>query len=283
MLTVDKVEDVLQEIVKNMDGVTSILVGTLGSILDEEEVSIEFLSQLCSGLHKIDIHTVIFETHYTTVNHKVCRWLRELLPDKDIVIEIGLESADDLVLKKCLNKKIDIEALKTTIQQVHEDGCSITANVFLGAPFLSPREQIEDTIKTIRWSIVNSVDSIVIFPANIRRGTLLERLYKEKKYEQVMNWQVLEVLKNVPLHYLDRVYLSWYGDWIDYDADGVPENIPPYSCPVCAAQWQEFYRQFLSNSTAEKRKTLIDHFNAQAFDCICYHRFRSLFQSDSSR
>lgn len=278
MLTEDKVDAVLHKIKEQSQQITSILIGTLGSVLDPAEVSWTFLEKLCHGLNQLDIITVIFETHYTTVTHEICYLLRSLLPNKDIVIEIGVESANSTVLEECLHKQINIKEVEKTVELIHEYGFSVTANVFLGAPFLSPREQVDDSVETVRWAIHHFVDSVVIFPANIRKNTLLGSLYRQQKYNRITHWQILNVLQRVPEDYLNRIYLSWFGDWIDYDSDGTSENIPPYACEACSAIWQEFYCKFLSEPRSDKRKQLLLQFESHVGDCSCRRQFRAMFE-----
>ena len=275
LLTEKKVEALLPKIQDAAVGMNSILIGSLGSVLDMAEVSRKCLSKICRFLNESSLETIIFETHYTLVNDEVCQWLKKQMPLKDIVIEIGLESADEFVQEKCLNKKIDLEVLESKIDMLHSYDMSITANAFLGAPFLSVTEQIEDTEKTIQWAVDHGVDSVVLFPANIRKNTILEELYRNGKYSRMQHWAVFEVLWRIPWHYLNRIYLAWYGDWIDVGADGVNDNLPPYCCDMCSNKWMEFYRRFLEESdNRARRHLLVEYGNELKSKCNC----RDLFE-----
>lgn len=281
-LTEKKLETFWPKIKEASEGITSILIGSLGSVLDPEEISIECLAKICGFLNEMPIKTVIFETHYTMINEKICRWLKQRLPEKDIVIEVGLESSDSLVQEKCLNKKIDLTVLESKIGLLHQYGMSITANVFLGAPFLSVSDQIADTDKTIQWAIEHGVNSVVLFPANIRANTLLDMLYKNGKYSRIQHWAIFEVLWRIPWHYLNRIYLAWYGDWIDIDDNGDRENLPPFCCDTCADEWMEFYRRFLEEKeNSGRRKILTMYGKSLAADCMCRNGFEKSLQSST--
>lgn len=274
-LSVEEIEAILPYIKKEAIGMQSILIGTLGSVLDPDEISLECLEKICNILAEIPIKTVIFETHYTLINNRICSWLKGHLPQKDIVVEIGLESVDTFVQDKCLNKQVDIKGLKSKISILHAHGISITANAFLGAPFLSVVEQIEDTEKTINWAIDNGIDSVVIFPANIRKNTILDLLYKEGKYFPVQHWAIYELLCRIPLYYLNRVYLAWYGDWSDIDDTGEKMNLPPASCPKCISKWINFYCEFLSEKDNIKRnKILRESKKILASECSCHELYK---------
>lgn len=278
-LTVEELVTFWPKIKEASDGMSSILIGSLGSVLDTEEVSMECLEKICGFLNEMPLEITIFETHYTMINDEICRWLRRHLPDKDIVIEVGLESTDLVVQEKCLNKKIDLTILESKIKLVHKYGMCITANVFLGAPFLSASEQIEDTEKTIQWAVEHGVDSVVLFPANIRENTLLDTLYKEAKYSRIHHWAVFEVLIRIPWSYLNRIYLAWYGDWIDYNEEGKRENLPPYCCERCVRKWMEFYRHFLEETTnSGRRRILMLYGEVLALGCTCRRKFEEDLQ-----
>ncbi len=274
LLTEERIRDILPHIKEATEGMQSILIGTLGSVLDSEEISRKCLEIVCDMLNKLSIETIIFETHYTMIDDQICQWLKCHLPQKDIVIEVGLESVDSIIQEKCLNKKIDIEVLKSKIELLHAYGMSITANVFLGAPFLTVGEQIEDTENTIRWAIDNGIDSVVVFPANIRENTLLDVLYKNEKYFPIQHWAIFELLCRIPLNYLNRVYLAWYGDWFEFDEKGERTNLPPYSCDICSNRWMEFYHEFLSETDNAKRRRVLQMYRGKLMDrCGCYGSF----------
>ena len=273
MIGREKIDEILQRIASGAEGADSILVGTLGSIFDREEMPQRCLEMICTGLNRIPVHTIIFETHYSFVSLELCQWLRDMMPDKDIVIELGLESVDSFVQKRCLNKSIQLAIFKEKIELIHKTYMSVTVNVFLGSPFLTVKKQIEDVEKTILWAIENGVDSTTIFPANIRKGTLLDELYQNGKYKRITQWQVLEVLKKIPEDYLNRIFISWYGDWIDRDEGGEVENLPPYACNQCRTEWMKFYHEFLSGCVSEQRKKLLREFAEKMGRCLCRCEF----------
>lgn len=272
----DGITKIITLISENIADVDSILVGTLGSILDTREISKESLEMIFAYLNQTDITTVILETHYTTISEKICMWLKEQLPKKDIVIEVGLESVDYYVQDKCLNKIIDLTVLQEKIKLLHDHHMSITANVFLGAPFLNKKAQIEDAKNTVRWAIENNVDSIVIFPANIRKNTLLDLLYTNQLYSRIRQWDVFEVLECVPVEYLNRMYLAWYGDWVEEGRAGTANNLPPYACEICKSKWDDFYHHFLTERGSTARKAILEKYKKiLRCECNCYDEFIS--------
>ena len=206
----------LFSIVKEQENSTSsILIGTYGSLFDEREMPLEILDLILEHLNTINIDIIVFETHYLTVNKEILEKIKKTLIGKDVAIELGLESSNKTTLEQCLNKSIDLSVFLQKVNLIHLYKMSVTANVFLGAPFLTIKEQIEDTLKTIIWAFENSVDNVVIFPANIRKNTLIEFLYNNNRFQQLSYWSLFEVLRHIPQSYQTKVFLSWFGDWND--------------------------------------------------------------------
>ena len=129
-ISVDVINEVLLQIKKEENNIDSILIGTLGSVFDEQEVPREYLEELFKFLQTTTINTVILESHYTTIDDKLCMWLSKYLEGKDVVVEVGLESVDPFVQNKCLNKIIDLNLLQNKIELLHKYHFSVTGNVF---------------------------------------------------------------------------------------------------------------------------------------------------------
>lgn len=206
----------LFSIIKEQENTTSsILIGTYGSLFDEREIPSEILDLILEHLKNVNIDIIVFETHYLTVNKEILEKIKKTLIGKDVAIELGLESSNKTTLEQCLNKSIDLSVFLQRVNLIHLHKMSVTANVFLGAPFLTIKEQIEDTLQTIIWAFENGVDNVVIFPANIRKNTLIEFLYNNNRFQQLSYWSLFEVLRLIPQNYQTKVFLSWFGDWND--------------------------------------------------------------------
>lgn len=253
-------EQIKDAIEKSTD-INSILIGTMGSIWDSQEIPEEYILEICNMLSDLPINTIIFETHYLTITNCICDKIRKVLPSKDLVVEFGLESIDSNVQKFCLNKIIDKEVLVNKLKILRRYQFSITANIFLGAPFLTIQERKADALSTIKWCIYNQIDSIVIFPANIRKRTLLQWLYEKELYQRVSHKEIYELLSAIPFRYLNRIYLSWYGDWIDISSEGEVINIIPDVEEIPEYKWDEFYGKFLNAASSYERKEIVQSYS----------------------
>lgn len=249
-----------------VDPVTNLLIGTCGSIFDEDELQPNVLKAILEYLKHKDINRIIFETHYSTVTASILAQLTNMLPNKHIAIELGFESSNQAVLDKCLKKKINLEQLKETIKLIKSHGMEVILDVFLGAPYLTTKEQLYDSINSVEWAYKNGADEIVIFPANIKPGTILWDNYKKGLYQPVSHWLLIELLSRLKDEELGIAAVSWFGD---RQAAGVDTDIiPPEACTECTPKLLNFYSNFMKSFNFKYRKDLLVNLVNQS-TCSC--------------
>lgn len=256
----------------HIDNATTVLFGTYGSILDRDEISEECFGVILDFIVKKKIRTVIFETHYSTVNKNILDTIQEKLQvnDVNVIIEMGYESCDEYVLENCLNKVLNLNKMCSVITLIHKYSMEVSLNVLLGAPFLSPGEQVETAVQSVKWAFEKGADSVVIFPCNIKPFTLLFELYKKGFYKPISQWMLVELLSRIPVKKLNRVTLSWYGDRTNfYENDKYP-LIPPTDCKKCHDKIFDFYHAFIKESSALQRKKLVDQIIQAKSECDCH-------------
>ena len=247
-----------------------LLLNTYGSVLDASEISEECFNALLSKLKQTNIKRIIFETHYNTITKEKLKLIKEELKDKIICFELGFETSNEEIRENNLLKKIDNDKFVKTIKLIHSFGMEVIVNLLVGIPFLTSREQIEDTLTSIKWCIVNKVDEIDLFPINVKPYTLLKELYDFGKYDVISHWLLIEVLNRIPLEYLSKIYLAWYGNReLEYSKG--EHSIFPKSCELCHDNLMEFYANFLSNDDANYRKQLIKKLISNK-KCDCYSK-----------
>lgn len=267
------ISHIIERVKEHEKEIDSVLMGSYGSIFDTSEVPRHILYNLLDGLSDTNIRIIIFETHYTTVTKEILKKVSNKLSGKDIVIELGLESFDETVLEQCLNKSINIDVFKSKIDLIHDYGMSVSVNVFLGAPFLSVKEQINDSLNTILKAIDNGADNIVIFPSNIRENTLLAYLYENGRYSPISAWELVELLRQIPVNYHNKVYLSWFGDWDDEKI-----LVGFYDCYECSTLLRNFFYKYLSINSGYERKRFVNEFTISSKNNRCYQLFKKTLQ-----
>lgn len=255
--------------------VSTVLFGSYGSVLDTGEVSEECFDCVLDFIEGQKIPAVIFETHCCTISERILAKIRKKLDlsKTKVIIEMGYESCDPYVLKCCLNKMLDLEQLCRAVTLIHQYDMEVCLNVFLGAPFLDERAQLETAVESVKWAFEKGADSVVVFPCNIKPFTLLYQLYQNNLYQPVSQWMLIELLRRIPEEKLNCVTLSWYGDRRNfYENDEFP-LIPPEDCEKCHDRIFEFYRAFMKEPLALQRKRLVDMFIKEDLDCGCRDRF----------
>ncbi len=234
-----------------------LLLNSLGSVLDTEEMPIENIVTLLGELSKINIDVIIFETHYLTINDSILSLIKHKLCNKNVVIELGLESSNKEIREKCLNKFINNANFIDKINLIKLYGFRAEANVIFGSPFLTDEEQKLDTANSINWCFENNIDKVNLFPINIKPYTLLYKLYEQGKYSPVSHKDFIEVLNKIPKEYIDRIYLCWYGNReITYDKNKtifLKCNESEYPMIM------KFYKEFNMNRNTENRVKLLNN------------------------
>lgn len=253
--------------------VRELLLGTCGSILDEREMTPRVLHAVLRAAHESGVPTVILETHYTTVTPEALSRVRDALPNREIVLELGFESADPWVLEHALGKYMDLDALSGAVALIRSFGMSAVLNVFLGAPFLTPERQIQDAQSSIAWAAAHGAERAVVFPANIKPNTLLRQLYQEGAYHRISHWMLIELLDRLDDTLLEMVELSWYGDRQEAGRD--TQVLPPESCPECRPPLMAFYAAFMEDFDPRRRRRLLEDLRARAA-CSCREAFLAL-------
>ena len=252
------------------------LFGTYGSILDESEISLECFSVILDFIRKHQILTVIFETHCDTVNPAKLEMIKnKLSPKTEIIIEMGYETCDNYVLHHCLNKSLDLNVLDRAVAMIKEAGMTVCLNVFVGAPFLNSSDQMKTAIESIQWAKDRGVESLVLFPANIKPFTLLHKLYLAGQYSPISQWMLPLLLQKLNEDILDRISFSWYGDRQSFYENNQYPLLPPEDCDLCHEILFDFYKNFLRTKGSEDRKRLIDDLLSAKIDCNCKEKLLS--------
>jgi len=261
--------------VKSLDGkVTAVLIGSYGSILDPYEVPTICLRAICLALAKSHIPTIIFETHYTTITDKILRNLKRWLPGKDIVIEMGFESASERS-RKTIRKSIDDFGLFRRMEMIHDHGMEVILNVLVGIPKLTPSEQLTDAVMSVKTAFFRGADEVTLFPMNIKPFTELTTKYLHHMYSPPSSWILIEVLNRLEPRLLGRVSFSWYGDR-QYHGE-CTDVIPPRTCLVCKTPLHEFFTEWNSHRDQKYRETLLESIN---HTCSC--KCRLLYEEEPS-
>lgn len=123
---------------------------------------------------------------------------------------------------------MELSEFTTAAARLLATGSLVTANILLGAPFLTEREAINDAVRSVRWALENGAYMCVLFPSNVKDWTLQHWLWERGLYNPPSLWSYIEALYVLGPDILERVGLSKFA---------VPksEHYPcvPQTCPAC--------------------------------------------------
>lgn len=244
-----------------------------GSFLDESEIPKKIRNEILNMVAQIrTLDVVVIETHYTTVSQEVLEDIKKIFGNSSISVELefGVESVNPDVLE-VYNKNINIKKLLETIWKAKEYGIACELNFMLGAPVLTPEEQIQDVLNSVEWVMKNCPDdtTCVLFPINIKRYSLPYDLWKNRLYEPVSHWEFIEMLSRISEEDLDRILIAWWGNRFNI-YDGPNAIIYPSSCDECHDELQRFYGAFYT-ADKEVKKRLLE--KMRNWTCGCKEEF----------
>lgn len=271
-ITVEDIKNIWPTLEKQISGlqVDKVFLSTYGNILSEDEFPDDVLELLLKKINKIEkIRVVIFETYYKEITEEKLKFLKKVLTNKYIDFEIGVETVNEDIQNNCLNKETDLGELKNTIDLIHKYDMTVEANVLIGIPFLTAKEQMEDVINSVSWLFDNNIDEVVLFPVNIIKNSTLEGLYKNNKYTVISQWMIIKVLNGIKEEFLNRISISMYGEYRTSNKNVFENNILPKSCPNCYNELMNFYDEFLKiRDTKQRKKLIMDLLNKDTM-CDC--------------
>lgn len=187
-------EDLVTQMTKALErasGHRILKIFTSGSFLDDGEVPPDTRDDLL-GAASDSFEQVIFETRPEYVT-------RESVEDcisrfGEIQVALGLESANDVVLKHSINKGFLFEDYQKAAGTIKETRASLKTYLLIKPPFLTERESIRDSVESAR-RIKDTTDVISFNPVNIQMGTLVERLWRRDEYRPPWLWSVVKILE----------------------------------------------------------------------------------------
>lgn len=259
------------------NGRTLLLLSPSGSMFDDWEVPadarrriLELASQTCS-------RSILCESRAETVTEKHVAEFARILDGREAGVEIGLESANPWVLKYCINKGMDLNDYLRAIATLGRYGVGSTANVLLGAPFMSEAESIDDAVKSIQWALSSGTSQAVLFPAHVKRYTLLQWLWERNMYAPPSLWSLAEVVSRLGPHLASKVTISWYRNYlVDREAHDNTEDLSflasPATCPRCREAVVDLLDQYRDTGDFSIMTSLL------SFDCDCRRQWRATIE-----
>ena len=258
-LTAGQAADVVRSAFEQYPEPRAVLLGSYGSVLDDEEVDREALIASLSVIAIQPVKNVFIETHYETIRPGDYHLLKRLLSGKNITLEMGLESVNSASRER-INKKISLPGLKHTVFAAQREGIHVALNVLYGIPGLAVNEQQRDLLDTVTWALKQpyGANEVVVFPINVKKSTPLYELYRRGEYQLPRHEDMLSILRCLSNEELSKLYFSWYGDLQlagHVDAEGA---IPPET-DLPQDELMDFYGAFMREKDGAARRELLNN------------------------
>ncbi len=162
---------------------------TSGSFLDDWEVPPKVQESIYEEFQ--DAERLIVESRPEYVTKKKAEMLQKY---GNIMVALGLESANDETLLYRINKGFRVEDYKMAAELLNEHGIKVKTYVLLKPPFMTERMAIEEAISSIEFASRYS-EVVSLNPMNIQNYTLVEYLWRRGEYRAPWLWSVVEVLR----------------------------------------------------------------------------------------
>lgn len=177
------------------------------------------------------IRHLVIEARPEFIEERLVRMVREVLPDIDVEVGIGLDSWTPEVRNLVLNRGGNAVALQRAFEVLRSANMTIQAYVLLKPPFLTEREAIEETILTSTTAFDLGADVVSIEAVAVAEYTITHILYNAGLYRPPWLWSVAEVIDRLE-RYRGKIRVSY-----QYE----PQPIAfANNCPMCTLYQHSF-------------------------------------------
>ncbi|WP_337861103.1 archaeosine biosynthesis radical SAM protein RaSEA [Ferroplasma sp.] len=118
----------------------------------------------------------------------------------DLRIAIGLESADDYIMKYSVNKGSTLKKFIDAATILQKEKIELRTYLLFKPPFISEKKAIEDIEKSVAIVSPYSAD-ISINPMNIQKNTLVEKLWRKGLYRPPRLHSLAKILVDLGSQY----------------------------------------------------------------------------------
>ncbi|UJG42908.1 MAG: archaeosine biosynthesis radical SAM protein RaSEA [Candidatus Heimdallarchaeum endolithica] len=181
----------------------SIKLFTSGSILDSLEVPKQVLISILHELqpYSSSIKELVLESRPSYVTEEKLTLLRDHFDIAKVEIAIGLESANNAILRDSINKGFFWEDFERATKRVFSFGAKIKAYLLFKPPFVSEFDSILDIFNSVKQVVSLGVDTVSINAINIQRGTYLSSLFEKNFYRPPYLWSLVHICQELSTLY----------------------------------------------------------------------------------
>ncbi len=173
-----------------------IKIFTSGSFLDTKEISFDTQKKILEKVAKRPhVKKISIESRPEFVTDKI-EELAQIIKPAALEVSIGLESANNHVLKKSINKGFLFNDWLKAARYLRDYNLELKTYLLVKPPFLTEKESMEDCIYSAK-KIIDLSHTISFNPVNIHSYTLVEWLWNRGEYRPPWLWSIMSILREV--------------------------------------------------------------------------------------
>lgn len=219
---------------------------TSGSFLDDGEVPPDVRLDILRTFNRAE--KVVIESRCDMVSEER---IVPLTAHPGLEVALGLESSDDTVLARCVNKGSTLEDYVRAVSSLRGQGIGVRTYVLLKPPFMGEHAAVEDAVRTMEVAARYS-DVVSLNPVTVHAGSLVEHLFRRGEYAPPWLWSVDTVLKRAVRGTLTLCSTVAFG-----------KRRGPHNCGRCDRSFLERVRRFNLGQRLEG-----------GVECACRERWR---------
>ncbi len=207
------------------------------------------------------IRKLLVESRPEYITDEVIQETRALIPDTELEVAIGLETADDVRRTISINKGFSLHRFAQAARTIKRNQVGLRAYVLLKPPFYSELEGISDAISSISTAFSLGVDTVSLEAMTVQKYTLIEYLFNHGMYRLPWLWSIVEVVQSTA--HLGRVVVGLFQFFPS------PDSVP-HNCPLCNDEFMNAIVQYDRTLKTEVFDEL---------DCACRQEWKMALDS----
>ena len=189
-VSIDQLKKQIDSLAAFIGDIKVLKVFTSGSFLDPMEFPTEarnyFLEKISGKISKLLVES---RTEYITREN-----LSEFKDSGiDTMIAIGLETANDDIMKNIINKGSTFRKYLNAAEVTSSLSMELRTYLLFKPLFLSEKNAIADILESIS-KVSGITDDVSVNPMNIQRNTLVEKYWKKGMYRPPRLWSIAKIL-----------------------------------------------------------------------------------------
>lgn len=154
-----------------------------GSFFDDNEISEDVREHIFKKIADFPkIKEVVIESRVDYITNEKLNKMKNILKNKYIEVAIGLETVNDYIRNRYINKGMKYKDFLDAIHLCKKNDVGIRAYLLFKPPFLNEQTAIEDCVNSIQKLAELKINTISINPLNIQKNSLVEYLFYQNRY-----------------------------------------------------------------------------------------------------